>query len=163
MIPALSIGFLLAANLSSPGTLRTPDRWTCWRFVDVTISYLNGLEVFPTFFKSEFGNKEFTIWATVSSRSCFCWLYRALPSLAAKNIINLISVLTIWWCLCGVFSCCWKRVFSMTSAFSWQNSISLCPASFCSKVKYACYSRCFLTSYFCILVLYNEKDIFFVC
>ena len=25
---------------------------------------------------------------------------------------------------------CWKRVFVMTSAFSWQNSISLCPASF---------------------------------
>ena len=27
--------------------------------------------------------------------------------------------------------CCWKRVFAMTSAFSWQNSVSLCPASFC--------------------------------
>ena len=40
------------------------------------------------------------IWATVSSRSCFCWLYRASPSLAAKNIINLISLLTIWWCPC---------------------------------------------------------------
>ena len=34
--------------------------------------------------------------ATVSSWSCFCWLYRASPSLAAKNIINLISVLTVW-------------------------------------------------------------------
>ena len=41
------------------------------------------------------------IWATVSSRSCFCWLYRASPSLAAKNIISLISVLTIWWCPCA--------------------------------------------------------------
>ena len=51
-------------------------------------------------FKSEFGNKKFMIWATVSSRPCFCWLYRASPSLAAKNIINLISVLTIWWCPC---------------------------------------------------------------
>ena len=40
------------------------------------------------------------IWATISSRSCFCWLYTASPSLAAKNIINLISVLTIWWCPC---------------------------------------------------------------
>ena len=28
--------------------------------------------------------------------------------------------------------CCWKRVFAMTSAFSWQNSISLLPASFCT-------------------------------
>ena len=51
-------------------------------------------------FKSEFGIKEFMIWATVNSWSCFCWLYRASPSLAAKNIINLISVLTIWWCPC---------------------------------------------------------------
>ena len=40
------------------------------------------------------------IWATVSSLSYFCWLYRASPSLAAKNIIKLISVLTIWWCPC---------------------------------------------------------------
>ena len=57
---------------------------------------------FPYFlqFKSKFGNKEFMIRATVTSQSCFCWLYRASPSLAAKNIISLILVLTIWWCLC---------------------------------------------------------------
>ena len=62
---------------------------------------------FPYFlqFKSEFGNKEFMIWASGSSRSCFCWVYRASQSLAAKNIIKLISVLTIWWCPCVVFSC----------------------------------------------------------
>ena len=41
------------------------------------------------------------IWATVSSWSCFfCWLYRPSPSLGAKNMINLISVLTIWWYPC---------------------------------------------------------------
>ena len=40
------------------------------------------------------------IWTTVSSQSCFHWLYRASPSLAEKNIINLILVLTIWWCPC---------------------------------------------------------------
>ena len=44
------------------------------------------------------------IW-TVSSQSCFCWLYKVSPSSAAKNIINLILVLTIWWCSCVVFSC----------------------------------------------------------
>jgi len=62
---------------------------------------------FPYFLqcKSEFGNKEFIIGAIVSSQSCFCWLYRATPSLAAKNIFNLISVLTIWWSMCRVFSC----------------------------------------------------------
>ena len=59
--------------------------------------YLNGLVVFLTFFKSEFCNEEFMIWATVTYQSYFCWLYRASPSLTAKNIINLISVLTIWW------------------------------------------------------------------
>ena len=31
-----------------------------------------------------------------------------------------------------------------------------------SKAKFACYSRCFLTSYFAIPVPYNEKDIFFL-
>ena len=36
------------------------------------------------------------IWVTDSPRFCFCWLYRASPSLAAKNIINLILVLTTW-------------------------------------------------------------------
>ena len=35
--------------------------------------------------------------------------------------------------MCRVFSCVvGKRVFTMTSAFSWQNSVSLCPASFCT-------------------------------
>ena len=61
---------------------------------------------FPYFpqFKSVCGNKEFTTWATVSSWSCFCWLYRASPSLPVKNITSLILLLTIWWCP-HVFSC----------------------------------------------------------
>ena len=49
----------------------------------------------------------------------------------------------------------------MTSAFSWQNSISLCPASFCiPRPNLPVFPRCFLTSYFCIPVPFNEKDIF---
>ena len=32
--------------------------------------------------------------------------------------------------MCSHLLCFCKRVFAMTSAFSWQNSISLCPASF---------------------------------
>ena len=96
-------------------------------------SYLEWSSGFSYFlqFKSEFGNKEFMIWATVSSQSCFCWLYRASPSLAAKNIVNLTLVLTIWWCPCVESSLVLlEEVFAMTSAFSSQNSISLCPASF---------------------------------
>ena len=34
--------------------------------------------------------------------------------------------------MCRVVSLCWKRMSAMTSAFSWQNSISLCLASFCT-------------------------------
>ena len=47
---------------------------------------------FPYFlkFKSEFCNKELMIWAIISCRSCFYWLYRASPSLPAKNIMNQI-------------------------------------------------------------------------
>ena len=52
----------------------------------------------------------------------------------------------------------------MTSAFSWQNSYQSLPCFIpYSKAKFACYFRCFLTSYFCIPVPYNEKDIFFGC
>ena len=51
-------------------------------------------------FEPEVWNKELVIWATVSSRACFCSLCRASPSSAAKNIINLISVRTIWWSPC---------------------------------------------------------------
>ena len=58
-------------------------------------SYLNVLVVFPIFFNLNLNC------ATRSSRSelqsahqsCFCWLYRASPCSAAKNIINVISVL----------------------------------------------------------------------
>ena len=60
------------------------------------------------------------IWATVSSPSWFCWLYRTFPSLAAKQIINLISVLTIWWCPCIqsslVLLCCFILLYFIVLA-----------------------------------------------
>jgi len=72
------------------------------------------------------------IWTTVISCSCICSLYRASPSLAAKNIINLISVLTIWWCPCVESSLvlleegvCYDQCVLLAKLF-----ISLCPASF---------------------------------
>ena len=95
---------------------------------------MNGLIIFSTFLYLNLNlNKDFFFWGTVSSQSYFCWLYSDSPSLAIKNIINLISILTIRWCLCVESClCCWKRVFAMTSVFCWQNSVSLCPASFCT-------------------------------
>ena len=49
----------------------------------------------------------------------------------------------------------------MTTVFSWQNSVTLSFASFLySQAKFARYSRYLLTSYFCIPVPCDEKDIF---
>ena len=81
---------------------------------------------------SEFHNRDFIIWATVSSRFWFCWLFRVYPSLAAKSIISLISVLTIWWCPCVESSLVLleEGVF-YNQCILWQNSVSLVPASFC--------------------------------
>ena len=78
-------------------------------------------------FQSEFGNKEFMIWTTVSSRFCFCWLYRASPSSATKNMIRLISVLTIWWCPCiESFLVLLEEGVCYDQCVLLQNHISLC-------------------------------------
>ena len=92
---------------SSSGTLSDLNPWNylslpLYKYKGFALGIPEWFSGFPYFlqFKSEFGNKEFMIWATVSSQSCFCWLYRVSPSVAAKNIISLISVLTIWWYPC---------------------------------------------------------------
>ena len=59
--------------------------------------------------------------------------------------------------------CCWKRVFAMTTAFSWQNSISLCPASFCTPRQICLLLQVSLDFLLCTPVPYNEKDISFGC
>jgi len=85
-------------------------------------SYLNGLVIFPTFFKCEFGNKiELMFWGTISSWSCFCWLYRASPLDCKEYNQSDFGIDHLVLSMCSLFLCCWKRVFAMTSAFSWQN------------------------------------------
>ena len=88
--------------------------------------------VFPTFFNLRLNLAIRISWSEPQSAPSLVFADCVVsPSLAAKNIINLISVLTIWWCSCVESSLViWKRVFAVTSVFSWQNSISLCPASF---------------------------------
>ena len=70
------------------------------------------------------------IWSTVSYQSCFCWLYRVSPSLVAKNIINLISVLTIWWCPCVESSLVLLEEGVCYDQCVLLAKLSLCPASF---------------------------------
>ena len=103
------------------------------------------------------------IWTTVSSQPCFCWLYRTSPSLAAENVINLVSVLTIRWCPCVESS-----VVLLEEGVCYDHWVLLakhCQPLNCfvlySKVTFGCYSRYLLTSYFWILALYDEKNIIF--
>ena len=128
---------------------------------------MTGLVVFPTFFLLILNLAIRSSWfESVISRSCFCWLYRASPSLAEKNIINLILVLSIWGCpcveLCLVLleeGVCYDQCIFLEKLYSFLPCFI--PHS---KAKFACYSRWILTSYFCITVPYNEKDkIFWDC
>ena len=104
------------------------------------------------------------IWATVSSWSYFCWLYRVSPSVAAKNIINMFSVLTIWWCSCVESSlvlleegvCYDQRVLL-------QKSVGLCPDSFVLQGQMRLLLQVSLDFLLCIPVPYNGKDIFWRC
>ena len=61
-----------------------------WIYLSLPLYNCKGLDLGHTWwssgfchflqFKPKFGNKEFMIWATVTSWSYFCWLYRASPS-----------------------------------------------------------------------------------
>ena len=79
------------------------------------------------------------IWATISSRPCFCWLYRTSSFLAAKNVINLISVLAIWWCphlqsslVLFEEGVCYDQCILLANKQTnkKKNSVSVCSASF---------------------------------
>ena len=65
--------------------------------------------------------------------------------------------------MCRVFSCVVGRGCLLRPVHFLAKLYSPLPCfiPYC-KAKFACYSRCFLTSYFCIPVPYNEKDIFWV-
>ena len=80
------------------------------------------------------------IWATVGSWSCFCWLYRASSSLAAKNIINLILVLTIWWCPCVESS-----LVLLEEGVCYDQCVLLAKLIPYSKAKFSRYSRIWST------------------
>ena len=64
--------------------------------------------------------------------------------------------------MCRVFSCVVGRGCLLWPVHFLGKTLSLPCFIPYSKAKFACHSRCFLTSYFCIPVPYNEKDIFWV-
>ena len=88
--------------------------------------------VFPTFFNLSLNLATRTSWSEPQSAPNFCWLCRTSPSSDAKNIINLISVLTIWWCpraesslVLSEEGVCYDQCVLL------GNSVSPCLASFC--------------------------------
>ena len=118
---------------------------------------------FPYFlqFKTEFYNKEFMIWATVSSQPCSCWLYIASPFWTMKHLTNLMLILTIWWCPCVESSpmLLEESVRNDQCVLLAKLLLTFALLHLYSKAKLTCYSRYLLTSYFCIPVLCDEKDI----
>ena len=86
----------------------------------------------------EFCNKEFMIWVsllpvlfllTVESFSIFGCKECNHSNICIEHLVM---------SMCRVLSCCWKRMCAVTSVFSWQNSISHCPASFCTPRPNLC-------------------------
>ena len=74
------------------------------------------------------------IWATVSSVSFFLLTVYSFSIFSNKECNQSgfhIDHFVMTMCK-SHFLCCWKKVFAIASAFSWQNSVSLCPASFCA-------------------------------
>ena len=66
--------------------------------------------------------------------------------------------------MCRVFSCVVGRGCLLWPVHFLGKTLLALPCFIpYSKAKFACYSRCFLASYFCIPVPYNEEDIFFFC
>ena len=80
------------------------------------------------------------IWATVSSQPCFCWLYRASLSLAAKNISIRFSVDHLVMSMCRVFSCVvgWGCLLWPVHSLGKLYSPLPCFILY-SKAKFACY------------------------
>ena len=114
--------------------------------------------VFPYFlqFKTEFRNKEFMIWATVSSWSCFCWLYRASPykkyNQSALGVDHL--VMSMW----RVFSCVVGRGCLLWPACSLNKTLLAFALLHFVLQRQTCLLFFYLlTSYFCILIPYDEN------
>ena len=114
---------------------------------------------FPYFlqFKSEFGNKEFMIWATVSSWSCFGWFYRfSIFDWKEYNQSDFSIDLLVMSLVLLEEGVCYDQCVLLAK---------LCWLLTCFilyfKDKLACYSRYLLTSYFAFQSLIMKRTSFF--
>ena len=99
---------------------------------------------------------------------------QSAPGLVVADCIELLNlwlkrIQSIWfryWPSGDDFLCCWKKVFTRTSVFFWQNSISLCSTSFCTPSQICLLLQVFLDS---LLLLssplqwkFNQSGIYFL-
>ena len=71
------------------------------------------------------------IWGTISSSSCILLMGYSFSIFGCKEYNPFDFSIDHWvMSICRVVSCYWKRVFAMTSVFSWQH-VSFCSASLC--------------------------------
>ena len=107
---------------------------------------LSGLVVFSTSFNLSLNLAIRSSWSEpVSTQSCFCWLYRASPSLAIKNINNHCSIDHLVMFMCRVFFCIVGGGYLVWPVHSL--CITLLAFVLLQSVlqaKFACYSRVFL-------------------
>ena len=95
---------------------------------------MNGLVVFPTFFNLPLNLAIKSSWSEPQSvpslvfADCVELLHFWLQRIYNQSDFNIDHLVMSK----SHLLCFWKRVFAMTSVFSWQNSVSLCPASFCT-------------------------------
>ena len=118
--------------------------------------------VFSTFFlqfKPEFCNKELTIWTTVAPGLVF----GDFSIFSCKYNQTDFGIGHLMMAMCRVFLLCyWKSVFSMTIIFSRQNSVRLCPTSFCiPRPNLPVTPDISWLPTLGIPIPYDEKDIFF--
>ena len=152
--------------LTWPHTQRLRYSWTLESAKPM--SYLNGLVVFSIFFNLSLNLAIRSSWSEPQPQLPPGLVFAdsiELLHLWLKNIINLVLVLTIWWCPCAELS-----LVLLEEGVCYDKCVllaKLCYPLTCfilySKTKFTCYSRYLLTSHFCVPVPYNEKDIFFEC
>ena len=118
-------------NHNSSGTLSDLIPWIylllpLYNHKGFSLGHTEGPTGFPKPWISQWGVHD------LSHSQClvfFCWLYRASPSSTGKNIISLISVLTIWW---------YTHVESslvLLKGLALGKTVRPCPTSFCTPRK----------------------------
>ena len=98
------------------------------------------------------------IWATASSWSCFCWLYRASSSLASKNNQSDFGIDHLVMAMCRVFSCVVGRGCLLWSVGFLGKTLLACVLLHIVLQGQTYLLLCVsLDFFFCIPVTYDEK------